>query len=142
MSDLSEMNAELRSAVEARQGVVTAPGQSDAEAERCTPRESVNPKDVASRQKLPLQLLPPEFKRQTALVLQHGARKYGESNWLDTPVQFSNYIAAIDRHSLALQEGEDIDPESGLPHAAHIAATAAIILDAAKHGTLIDDRRK
>lgn len=41
---------------------------------------------------------------------------------------------------LCFKFGEDVDDESGLPHAAHIMATAAIVIDAQREGTLIDDR--
>ena len=36
--------------------------------------------------------------------------------------------------------GEDIDPESGLPHLACAMAGCSILLDAMEHGCLIDDR--
>ena len=39
-------------------------------------------------------------------------------------------------------DGEDADPESGVPHEAHIAACCGIILDALMIGRLADDRYK
>ena len=68
-----------------------------------------------------------------------GAAKYGPWNWRSARINLSTYIAAIYRHTTAIADGEDID-ESGYPHAAHIAASCAIILDAAKHECLDDDR--
>ncbi|WP_445504802.1 dATP/dGTP diphosphohydrolase domain-containing protein [Microvirga sp. G4-2] len=49
-------------------------------------------------------------------------------------------FAPIERHFNALKAGEDRDPESKLPHWAHIAAGCSIVMDAANAGTLIDDR--
>lgn len=101
--------------------------------------QSENPKETAGRKKCPMQLLPPEFLTQTANALGVGAARYGPWNWRDQPINISTYVGAIMRHLAAINDGEDTD-ESGFPHAAHIAASCAIILDAAKHGTLVDDR--
>ena len=98
-----------------------------------------NPKEAQGRKKCPMHLLPPEFLIQTANVLGHGAAKYNPWNWRTAPIKLSTYLAAIYRHTTAFADGEDID-ESGFPHAAHIAASCAIIIDAMKHGTLVDDR--
>lgn len=69
-----------------------------------------------------------------------GARKYGPLNWRETPISQTIYIDAMIRHQLALREGQDCAPDSGLPHLAHVMAGASIVLDAAACGTLIDDR--
>lgn len=106
---------------------------------------SNNPKDVAARGKCPVHLVPPCLIRATAEALDFGANKrqpngYGEFNWRTEPVQLRNYLAAIMRHTLAILDGDDYDADSGLEHLSHIAATCAIVMDAADHGTLIDDR--
>jgi hypothetical protein len=98
-----------------------------------------NPKESAGRKKCPMHLLPPEFLIQTANVLGHGAAKYEAWNFRKTKVNLSTYLAAVYRHTTAIADGEDLD-ESGFPHAAHIAASAAIVLDAAANGMLVDDR--
>ena len=72
--------------------------------------------------------------------LWEGACKYGVANWRATGVKASVYIGAIKRHSAALAEGIDIDPDSGLPQLCHILACAAILVDAKEAGVLIDDR--
>jgi hypothetical protein len=69
-----------------------------------------------------------------------GQLGYGPYNWRETPVRLTIYIDANIRHSLAILDGEDIDPDSGLPHTSHISANMAIIQDAKKYGTLVDDR--
>ena len=53
----------------------------------------------------------------------------------------SIYVDALKRHINALFEGEDLDPDSGLPHEAHILACAAIIVDSKAAGNLTDDRQ-
>jgi hypothetical protein len=103
------------------------------------PKPTENPKEAAGREKCPMQLLPPEFLIQTANVMGAGASKYGAWNFRDTPIKLSTYLGAMMRHLTAIADGEDID-ESGFPHIAHIGASCAILLDAAKHGKLIDDR--
>lgn len=101
-----------------------------------------NPKDIAGRAKCPLHLIPGVAEAQTARALAHGAAKYGEFNWRTIPIHAAPYIAAARRHLAAWTDGEDLDPESGLSHLAHVAATVAILMDAAAVGTLMDDRPK
>jgi hypothetical protein len=74
-----------------------------------------------------------------AWVLKHGADKYGIRNWRKDQIILSTYVAALRRHTNAIARGELIDPESGLPHAAHIRANMGIVLDAIEHGTLTID---
>lgn len=100
-----------------------------------------NPKDVIGSGKLPLHLWPETATVLGSLGLLDGMLKYGRSNWRFAGIRYSRYIDAIRRHANALFEGEDIDPDSGLPHEAHILATIAIIVDAKAAGKLIDDRQ-
>ena len=103
---------------------------------------SDNPKDMmaVALGKVPMQLIPPVADELMARVLEGGAAKYGVFNWRERSIAIQTYIGAIMRHTAAIRRGEDIDTESGLPHMAHIMATAAIVLDATEHQTLIDDR--
>ena len=75
-----------------------------------------------------------------ALGFDEGARKYGAFNWRHGKVSASTYISALERHLLAWIDGEDIDPNSGKPHLAHMLASIAILVDAFEAGNLIDDR--
>ena len=95
-----------------------------------------DPKKSAGDKKCPMQLLPPVALRDTAWVHKLGADKYGPWNWLDTGVSLDTYIGAIMRHLMAMHEGEWIDPESRFPHAAHIAASCNILMDADDKGKL------
>jgi hypothetical protein len=79
---------------------------------------------------------------QTAWVHELGAEKYGPWNWRETGVCASTYVNAILRHLNAWRDGEDLDPESGITHLAHIACSANILMDAEHCGKLQDDRNK
>lgn len=59
-------------------------------------------------------------------VLEFGANKYDDNNWkkgLKTP----EIIESMMRHMTAYMRGEDIDPESGLPHTGHILCNAMFL---------------
>jgi hypothetical protein len=99
-----------------------------------------DPKGAAGATKTPLGLIPPYAMAQTAWVHGLGAAKYGAWNWRDTGVCASTYVSAIMRHMNAWRDGEDLDPESGITHLAHVAASCNILMDAHFCGTLQDDR--
>lgn len=101
-----------------------------------------DPKGEAGSKKTPLGLIPPSAMEEIAWVHQLGSVKYGELNWRKTGVCASTYVHAILRHLNAWRDGEDLDPESGRSHIAHVACCCNILLDAAACGTLDDDRNK
>lgn len=83
----------------------------------------VEKKDQAPKDddgKLPLNLIPPEAIKLLGQVYAYGAKKYGRDSWRKG-FEPGRLIAAARRHDLAYTQGEHIDPESGLPHAAHAA---------------------
>jgi mutator protein MutT len=104
-------------------------------------REAGNPKDVAGANKLPLHLWPGTASAVGCLAFLSGALKYGRNNWRATQVLASVYISALKRHAEGYYEGEDIDPDEGIPHLSGVLACAAILVDAKAAGTLIDDRQ-
>jgi len=75
-------------------------------------------------------------------VHTNGAAKYGRFNWREHQVSATVYYDAAQRHLMAWFNGETIDPESGLPHLAHVMACCNILLDAEKSGKLNDNRDK
>lgn len=99
-----------------------------------------NPKDAIGSDKLPLHLWPETATLLGCLGLLDGALKYGRNNWRQAGVRTSIYIDAVKRHINAYAEGEDLDPDSGLPHLAHALACLAIIVDAGAADMLTDDR--
>ena len=108
-----------------------------------------NPKQAVSDTKPQLQLIPPAAEIAEAAALEYGAFKaprtdgvngYGVNNWRADGINLCTYIGACLRHLNAIKRGEDIDPKSGLPHWWHIRANTSIVIDAAEHGMLTDDR--
>lgn len=113
-----------------------------------TVSDATNPKDLLGIKKTPLRLVPPALVIWTAGVMATGRSKYGElydvygydgANWRMKAVRLSVYQEAIDRHNLAVRDGQWFDEEDGFPHVAHISACSAIILDAWACGKLIVD---
>jgi hypothetical protein len=100
----------------------------------------MNPKDKIGREKIQYHLLPTHVLQTVAEVMRGGAKKYGEYNWRGAKVSATVYTDAAQRHLNAYLQGEEYDPESKLPHLAHLIANALILLDAGKCDTLIDDR--
>ena len=102
--------------------------------------KGINPKDIIGLTKLPLRFIPPSSLAFLARVMELGAIKYGPMNWRQDDVRATVYYEAALRHIWAALDGEELDPESGQPHAAHAMACMAILLDAKATENLIDDR--
>jgi len=77
-------------------------------------------------------LLPPVAIDLMAKVMTFGAKKYKPEGWRSVPDALQRYQAAMLRHAFAIQRGELIDTESGLPHAAHVMCCAAFIAELSK----------
>lgn len=101
---------------------------------------TVNPKDAIGAGKLPLFLWPTTATAMGCLGFLDGMLKYGRSNFREVGIRASIYQDAAKRHIDAWFEGEDTDPDSGLPHLSHALACLAIIVDAQAAGKLTDDR--
>lgn len=99
-----------------------------------------NPKDMIGSDKLPMHLWPETATALGCLGCLDGALKYGRANWRATGVRASIYVDACHRHLNKWFEGEDLDPDSGIPHLGHALACLAIIVDAQAAGKLNDDR--
>jgi|SRR5579875_438626 len=99
-----------------------------------------NPKRAAGADKLPLSAFPLVAIAHGALAMLEGELKYGRSNYLVGGVSARTYIDAALRHLFAYASGQDIDPDSGLPHLGKLLACIAILLDAEAAGVLTDDR--
>lgn len=74
-----------------------------------------------------------------AKVLTFGAQKYAAHNWRGG-IEYSRLTAAILRHLMAIQRGEDVDPESGLPHIDHLGCCWMFLSHHFKRRTDLDDR--
>jgi hypothetical protein len=104
------------------------------------PADHTNPKDIIGTTKLPLRFIPPSSLAFLSCVMELGATKYGPMNWRSNDVRATVYYEAALRHIWSALDGEELDPESKMPHAAHAMACMAIILDASATGNLKDDR--
>lgn len=99
-----------------------------------------NPKDAVGSSKLPLHLWPTTATAMGCVGLLEGMAKYGRTNWRAAGVRSSIYVDACKRHLDAWFEGEEVAPDSGVPHLANALACLAIIVDAQAAGMLNDDR--
>ncbi len=87
------------------------------------------------------ELLSPIALLGTSAVLAFGAKKYAAHNWRKG-LPWSKVIGAIMRHLLAIMRGEDIDPESGLPHVDHLNTEVMFLQEFFRTHKHLDDRFK
>lgn len=99
-----------------------------------------NPKDGIGATKMPIHLWPIAATYYGSVAMLDGALKYGRSNWRPSGVRASIYTDAAQRHINAWFEGEELDPDSGVPHLAHALACLAILVDSVEGDNLVDDR--
>lgn len=74
-----------------------------------------------------MHLVPLEAVEAVAKVLGFGAQKYEPDGWKEVPDAVNRYNSALLRHLVEIQKGEEIDPESGLPHIDHVACNALFL---------------
>lgn len=80
--------------------------------------------------KLDWTLLPYSALEETVKVLDFGGKKYPRDSWKAKSGNYlQRYQAAAMRHLVEIIKGNNIDPESGLPHAAHLACNALFLTD-------------
>lgn len=81
----------------------------------------------------------PAALRALGEVAGYGAEKYDRANYLRG---FAWHLStdALYRHLLAFETGEDYDPESGLPHTAHVAWHGLSLTSFLLRGIGTDDR--
>jgi hypothetical protein len=72
-------------------------------------------------------------------VLEFGAKKYDSYNWMKG-MSITEICESLKRHLDAFMEGEDNDPESGLPHLGHIQCNALFLSWMMEHRPDLDDR--
>lgn len=83
--------------------------------------------------------LPGDRWVQLCRVSEFGARKYTRGNYLKGS-PWSSICNSLMRHVLAVDVGQEIDPDSGLPHAGHIAWNCAFLLHCVRCFPELDDR--
>lgn len=89
--------------------------------------------------KPPITLLDRDFLEGTAQVMRFGAEKYGRYNWCGG-ISHTRLADAAMRHLIAWASGEDLDPESGLPHIDHASASLNMLRGTLRLHPGMDDR--
>lgn len=78
------------------------------------------------------ELLPLEDVEDIVKVYTAGAKKYGENKWQDLPDGIRRYKAALLRHLVEYDKGNEIDEETGCYHLAQVAWNAIAMLHISK----------
>lgn len=99
-----------------------------------------NPKDRIGVKKAPFNVIPARVTAEVGLAMLEGALKYGAYNYRAIGVRTSVYYDALQRHISAFWEGEDEDPDSGLPHIVKAIACLVVLRDSQLIGNCVDDR--
>jgi len=86
-----------------------------------------------------MSLVPQLAKYDVAKVMTYGEEKYAAFNWMEG-FKWTILTDAVDRHLTAFLCGEDKDPESGLPHLAHLACSVMMALENCYLHPELDDR--
>lgn len=86
-----------------------------------------------------MELLPGDALQEVAKVLAAGAIKYDDHNWRQG-MAHSRLIGAALRHIHAFNDGEDLDPETGLSHLAHASCCLLFLTTYKLQNLGIDDR--
>ncbi len=89
--------------------------------------------------KPPLGLLSTVAMNEIAQVMAFGAQKYSAHQWR-AGMDWQRLIDAALRHITAFNDGEDLDPESGLSHMAHAACCVMFLLEYERTHREFDNR--
>lgn len=77
--------------------------------------------------KVPIELWSSDALIETAKVLQFGEQKYEAWNWAKG-IKYRRVFGAMMRHSWSWWKGEQLDPETGLHHLAHVMCCCMFLL--------------
>lgn len=78
--------------------------------------------------KLRWDLLPLQDIEEIVKVFHAGAKKYGDNNWQNLDNGYERYKAALFRHLLEVEKGNEKDNDTGCYHIAQVATNAIFML--------------
>lgn len=108
--------------------------------EQCKPKENEMEQENKTEarkndrldDKLRWELLPLEDVEDIVRVYTAGAKKYGPDQWQNLPDGIKRYKAALLRHLVEFDKGNEIDEETGCRHLAQVAWNAIAMLHISK----------
>jgi len=86
-------------------------------------------------------LVPPLALQQVAQAFTYGHKKYGHLNYMHGGISFTRLLSASLRHITSFIAGEDLDPESNIPHWACACANLMMMGEHVMRGNTKDDDR-
>lgn len=89
--------------------------------------------------KIDTDLVPFELIVAAAVGLGLGEHKYTARNF-EKGLSYRSLINSIERHCKALKDGEEFDPDTGIPHYMLIASSTAMLVHNIMQDVIIDDR--
>ena len=92
--------------------------------------------------KVRMDLVPMSVIENIAKILTYGAKKYSDNSWQDLSNFWNRYKGALLRHLTAIDKGELIDQESGLPHIDHVLCNASFLSWGYHNGKAITIEKK
>lgn len=101
-----------------------------------------NPKQAFGDKKPPLGYIPLSAQLAELEALYDGLLKYDPLNWRETMVEAMTYVEAAMRHLQLWKVGEELTRDTLVKNLGAVKACCTILIDAAAHGTLIDNRPK
>lgn len=79
-------------------------------------------------------LLPVEAIVEGIKAMEYGAIKYGTDQWKTVNMEPRQFMDALERHLIALKQGETHASDSGVHHLGHIIANCGILLSRFRGG--------
>lgn len=102
--------------------------------------KDTNPKDAAGSKKAGMSFMPSGPLLEASVAFVEGHIKYRRHNYRVAGIRASVYYDAAMRHMMAYWEGEDLNPDTGMPHLSSALACLIILRDAQMNGMCNDDR--
>lgn len=97
------------------------------------PTGTIGSKNDRADDKLRWELLPLQEVEDIVRVYHAGAKKYGANNWQHLENGMQRYKAAMLRHLMEFENGNEFDAETGCRHLAQVAWNAIAMLYLSKH---------